>query len=156
MTARTFDATAEPGDRGGLSITVPFDPRETWGPRRRHYVRGTLNGTEFRGSLGVRSGRFYMPLNKELQHRARIVAGDTVVVTMGADEAEELEVPEDLAAALAAAPGARDFFESLTPFNRNQYVGWIVQAKRAETRAARIREAIELLRVGVRQRGPSG
>ena len=153
MTARTFEARAEPGDRGGLSITVPFDPGEAWGERRRHYVRGTVNGAAFRGSLGARSGRFFMPLNRELQQRAGVAAGDAVAVVMDADEAEELEVPDDLAAALAAAPAARDFFAGLSPFNRNQYVGWIVQARREETRAARVREAIELLAAGVRQRG---
>jgi hypothetical protein len=152
VTARSFEATVELGDRAGLSITVPFDPTEAWGARRRHYVRGTLNGAEFRGSLGVRSGRVFMPLNQELRRRAGVAAGDVVAVTMDADEAAEAEVPADLAGALSAAPAARECFEGLTPFQRGQYVAWVSEARRPETRAARVREAVELLAAGVRQR----
>src|SRR5436190_1091439 len=77
------------------------------GARRRHYARGTLNGADFRGSLGARSSRHFMPLNRELQRRAAVAAGDVVPVTMDADEAAEAEVPADLAGMLAAAPAAR-------------------------------------------------
>ena len=95
-----------------------------------------------------------MPLNRELQRRAAVAAGDVVPVTMDADEAAEAEVPADLAGMLAAAPAARRCFDSLSPFQRAQYVGWVVEARRAETRAARVREAVELLAAGVRQRRP--
>jgi uncharacterized protein YdeI (YjbR/CyaY-like superfamily) len=54
------------------------------------------------------------------------------------DPVERLEVPDDLAAALAAAPGARDFFDSLPPGSRKQHLWWVASAMRPETRATRI------------------
>ena len=59
-----------------------------------------------------------------------------------------LEIPEELAGALAAHPKARSFFDSLAPSYGRQYIGWIAVAKRAETRERRIRESIALLEKG--------
>lgn len=50
--------------------------------------------------------------------------------------------PDDLAAALARNRRARRRFEAMAPSHRRSYIGWVVQAKRAETRARRIREVV--------------
>lgn len=47
-------------------------------------------------------------------------------------------VPADFAAALAAAPGARARFDTMTASHRREYVESIEEAKRPETRARRI------------------
>lgn len=54
------------------------------------------------------------------------------------DSVERLEVPDDLAAALDARPPAADNFAGFTPSARKMLLGWIAQARRPETRAARI------------------
>jgi len=56
------------------------------------------------------------------------------------DDVDNLVVPPDLAAALAGHAGAREQWEAFTPAARRNILGWIVQAKRASTRAARIEE----------------
>jgi len=57
------------------------------------------------------------------------------------DRAEEMEdfsvVPPPLEAALAANPAARRFYDRLTPSQRKHYNGWVVCAKRPETRRRR-------------------
>jgi uncharacterized protein YdeI (YjbR/CyaY-like superfamily) len=60
------------------------------------------------------------------------------------DEVEALVVPPDLAAAFDAHPPARANWEAFSPSTRRQILGWIVQAKRPETRAARIAEIATL------------
>lgn len=55
------------------------------------------------------------------------------------------DLPSYLAQALQAVPEAWAFFETLSASNRRHFVLWIDTAKRPETRARRIREAIELL-----------
>jgi uncharacterized protein YdeI (YjbR/CyaY-like superfamily) len=57
-----------------------------------------------------------------------------------------------VSSALEAEPQARTFFESLATFYRNTYIKWIESAKRPETRAARIKEMIELLKAGKKQK----
>ncbi|MBE1497398.1 uncharacterized protein YdeI (YjbR/CyaY-like superfamily) [Amycolatopsis lexingtonensis] len=56
------------------------------------------------------------------------------------------EVPEELAAALAAAPDAAAAFEALPPSHRREYVQWVAEAKKPETRVSRARKAVERLR----------
>ena len=50
--------------------------------------------------------------------------------------------------ALKANPRAWRYFEQLAPSYRRSYVGWIDSAKREETKARRLREAVELLAAG--------
>ena len=54
------------------------------------------------------------------------------------DEVERGVVPEDLAAALAAHPPAADRFAAFPWFARRALLLWISQAKKPETRAARV------------------
>jgi uncharacterized protein YdeI (YjbR/CyaY-like superfamily) len=54
------------------------------------------------------------------------------------DDVERLVVPEDLAAALAALPGAREHWDRCSPSSRRMALTWVVLAKRRETRGRRI------------------
>jgi hypothetical protein len=152
MSRQRFQATVEVGERGRVFITLPFDPRQVWGPSRRFYVRGTLAGNSFSASLGARGGRFFMPLNKDLQDRTGAAVGKVIHVQMEPERAEEPELPGDIAAALKGSPAAMALFDGLTPFYRNQWIAWITEAKRKDTRAGRLREAMEQLAAGIKQR----
>jgi len=59
-----------------------------------------------------------------------------------------LEAPADLLAALAKAPAARRHFEAFTPSKQRDYVEWVLEAKREETRAKRIAQSVEWLAEG--------
>jgi uncharacterized protein YdeI (YjbR/CyaY-like superfamily) len=56
-----------------------------------------------------------------------------------------LAVPSDLKKALERNARARANFERLAPGYRRYYIAWIATAKKDETRARRVREAISLL-----------
>ena len=58
----------------------------------------------------------------------------------------DADVPEDLRRALADDEVARDAFERLPRSHRREYVDWIVEAKRDETRRRRIEETLARLR----------
>jgi uncharacterized protein YdeI (YjbR/CyaY-like superfamily) len=60
----------------------------------------------------------------------------------------EAKVPPDLAAALRRHAKARSAFEGFSPSHRREYVEWIVEAKREETRRSRIATAIDWLSRG--------
>lgn len=53
-----------------------------------------------------------------------------------------------LQAALADHPSAREVFERFSPSHRREYVEWITEAKREETRARRIAQAVEWIAEG--------
>jgi uncharacterized protein YdeI (YjbR/CyaY-like superfamily) len=69
------------------------------------------------------------------------------------DSVERLEVPDDLATALAACPPAADRFASFSPSSRKQMLAWVAMAIRPGTRAARIDEIAAAAARGERARG---
>ncbi len=59
-----------------------------------------------------------------------------------------IAVPRELVAAFKSAPKAKTFFDGLAPSCRREYLEWITEAKRDETRDKRIATAIEWLSEG--------
>ena len=58
---------------------------------------------------------------------------------------KSLTAPADLRRVLAKKPRAREFFETLAYTHRKEYILWISTAKRPETRARRVRQALAML-----------
>jgi uncharacterized protein YdeI (YjbR/CyaY-like superfamily) len=63
----------------------------------------------------------------------------------------EAEVPTELAEALAGDAKAAETFAGFPPGSRREYCEWIAEAKRPETKAKRVAEAVEWLREGKRR-----
>lgn len=57
-------------------------------------------------------------------------------------------LPDDLAKALAESPKAMKHFDAFPPSGKRDYIEWIVEAKRATTRAGRIAQAVEWIADG--------
>ncbi len=70
------------------------------------------------------------------------------------ESVDKLEVPDDLATALAQYPTARANFDAFPPSARHAILGWIALAKRPETRAKRIAETARLAQDNVRANQP--
>ena len=62
-----------------------------------------------------------------------------------------IELPEDLGRALAANSAAQATYDGFPPSCRREYVEWIVDAKRPETRAKRVAQAVEWMAEGKRR-----
>jgi uncharacterized protein YdeI (YjbR/CyaY-like superfamily) len=71
------------------------------------------------------------------------------------DAFERLEVPGDLAKALKANPKAKTHFDAFPPGARKQILYWVGSAKRPETRAKRVAEAVRLAAENVRANQPA-
>jgi uncharacterized protein YdeI (YjbR/CyaY-like superfamily) len=64
------------------------------------------------------------------------------------DDAQNLIVPDDLAAALAAVPGAREHWDAFSPSARRSLLEWIVLARRPATRDSRIAQTAQRAALG--------
>ena len=60
-------------------------------------------------------------------------------------KAPVVEVPEDLLWALDANAQAQAIFDKFSFSHRKEYVRWIESARRANTRAQRVQEALEMI-----------
>ena len=61
------------------------------------------------------------------------------------------EIPGDLAAALDKDKAAKATFDGFPPSCKREYIEWIVEAKREETRAKRLAQAVEWMAEGKRR-----
>jgi hypothetical protein len=144
-----FTAILELHGKTATGIEVPETVVTALAGGKRPPVTVTINGFSYRSTVAPYNGIFMLPVSAEVRQGAGISAGETVRVELVLDAAKrEVTVPTDLAAALKADPAARDFFGSLSFSNQRGYVDWIEQAKKEETRTARVAKAIESLAAG--------
>jgi Bacteriocin-protection, YdeI or OmpD-Associated/Domain of unknown function (DUF1905) len=140
------ETTVQLEGRTATFLEVPLDVPALFG-RARAPVRITIGGHTYRSTIAVYGGRYYLPLNRENREAAGVSAGETVTVEIEADtEPRTVDVPDDLREALAADAPASDAFDALSYSHRKEYVEWISEAKRADTRARRIAKTLERLR----------
>ena len=149
----TFRATVLVAGKTATGIPVPDEVVTALGAGRRPAVRVTVNGYSYRTTIANMGGTFMFPVSADIRARAGVAGGDAVDVEIELDtEVREVAVPADFAAVLATDPAAGKFFESLSNSNKASYLQWIESAKKAETRARRLPEALELLRSGRKHR----
>ncbi len=147
MAAVRFTATLQQEGKTATGIHVPDEVLAELGGGRKPAVAITLNGHTFHVTLGSMGGRAMIPVSAERRGAAGVAAGDVLEVESVLAAAPPIEVPDDLAAALADA-GLRERFDALASSHRKEHVRAVVEAKAADTRARRIVKAIEKLQQG--------
>jgi hypothetical protein len=148
-----FRATVELGGKTATGIEVPGDVVAALGPGSRPPVTVTVGGHSYRTTVARMGGRFLVPLSAENRTAAGVAAGDQVDVDLEPDTApREVEVPADLTEALARDDAARATFDGLSYTHRKEWVRWVEEAKKADTRATRLAKTVEALQAGQRTR----
>lgn len=141
-----FESIVELGGKTATGIRVPAEVVEGLGSHRRPPVRVTVGGHTYRTTVAPMSGAYFVPLSAENRTAAGVAAGDRVTVDIELDtEPRVVEVPADLAEALARAPVARDRFQALSYSKQRAHVLSVEGAKTAETRARRVTKVLDEL-----------
>lgn len=141
-----FRTTLQRFGPNNTGIEVPEEILVALGRGRRVKVVATVNGYAYRTSVAPAMGKILMPFSSEHRAASGLSGGEAIEVEIVPDDAlREVEVPVDLAAALDAAPEAAAFFAGLSYTNRRLYVLWVEEAKKPETRSARVAKATEML-----------
>jgi hypothetical protein len=150
--AKTFTVELERVQKTATMFRVPFDLEDVFG-RARPPVKVTIRGHTWRTTPGVYGGVGYIGVNRAVNAATGVDAGDRVRVRMELDtEPRKVAVPRDLAGALAAEPAAKKTFAAMSFTHRREYVEWVEEAKRPETRARRIASTVDRVREGKAQR----
>lgn len=127
-------------------FVVPDEVVEALGGGRRPKVAATVAGHTWRTSIAAMGGRFLLGASAAVREAAGIAAGETHTVTVVLDDAPRtVEVPEDLAAALAADADAARAWEALTYSAQRRHAEAILAAKKPETRARRVESVLASL-----------
>lgn len=139
-----FRTTILQGGGTTTGIPVPDHVVAALGGGRRAPVRVTVGGHTYRTTLATRDGRAILSLSAENRTAAGVVGGQDVEVEVVLDtEPRVVEVPEDVAAALAVRPGATEAFDRLPWSHRKEHVRAVEEAKKPETRARRITALVD-------------
>lgn len=150
---QTFRATIQNAGGGGAFVEVPFDVEAAFGSKRPK-VKAMIEGVPYRGIL-TRMGTEHhlLIILKEIRAQIGKGFGDEVTVSVELDaEPRLIEIPEDLMKEFKKNRDARAFFDKLSYTHQKEYVKWITEAKREETRQNRIVKTIEMLKEGKRSR----
>jgi hypothetical protein len=112
-----------------------------------------MNGFAFWTTLQPDSyGGHWMKVEPSVSDGAKAKAGDSVELDIAPMPIEpEPEVPDDLQQALNASPAAMATWLDTTPLARRDWVTWMIQAKKAETRTKHIVKMIDMLSKGKRR-----
>jgi hypothetical protein len=140
------------GDR--TILRLPQKASERLSSRGQVAVQGTINGHQFSTVLEPDgdSGH-WIDVDGTLRQTARVLVGDsaTIEIEQRADWPEP-RVPNDLGAALAAAPpDVRGLWGDITPMARWEWVRWVNATANADTRNRRIEVTISKLTCGKRR-----
>ena len=143
----TFETTvAAQGNNTG--IVVPAEVIEQLAAGKRPPVLVDVNGYEYRSTVAVMGGRHMIGISAAVRQATGLAGGDPIRVTLTvAATPREVDVPEDLAGALAAAD-LRGFFDSLSNSLQRYHVDNVNGTTNPDTRQRRIEKAVALFRDG--------
>jgi Bacteriocin-protection, YdeI or OmpD-Associated/Domain of unknown function (DUF1905) len=144
-----FRTTIQQNGKTAMGFEVPPAVVEALGAGKRPPVTVTINGYTYRNTVAVMGGTYMIGVSAEHRGPARIAGGEDVDVDLELDTApREVQVPDDLRAALDADPAAAATFDKLSYSNKSWHVLQVTGTKNPETRARRVEKSIAALREG--------
>lgn len=141
-----FTAELQATGRTTTGFLVPDAFVDDLGGGRRPKVLATLGDHTWRTSIAPMGGQFWLGVSAAVREATGVAAGQTLTVGVELDTApREVEVPDDLAAALAAAPAALEAWGRLSYSNQRRHAEAVLAAKKPETRARRVEGVVAAL-----------
>jgi hypothetical protein len=142
-----FTAELQQQGRTATGFEVPQKVVDGLGGGKRPKVTVTVNGRTYRSSVAPMGGSNWVGVSAENRALTGAVGGRTYDVDLELDTAPRVvEVPAELAEALALDGAARVAWDKLSYSHQRQHTLAIDGAKAAETRARRVEKTLEALR----------
>lgn len=149
----SFKAVIQNAGGGGAFVDIPFDVEKAFGAKKPR-VKAMIEGVPYRGLLTRMGGpNHILIILKGIREQIGKTFGDEIKVSVEADVEERvITVPADLKRALKTEKEAKAAFEKLSYTHKREYVMWIEEAKKEETRQKRIAKAMDMLKQGRKAR----
>jgi hypothetical protein len=144
-----FRTTILQAGKTATGIRVPDDVMSALNAGRKPPVRVTVNGHSYRSTVATVDGQSMVGLSADNRAAAGVAGGEVVDVDIELDtEPRDVEIPTELAAALATDADAKQFFASLSNSQKSWHALQIAGAKTDETRQRRLEKSMQMLREG--------
>ena len=139
---------------GGMFVFVPFDVEKEYGKKNMIPVKATFDGEPYSGSIANMGDGPCLIILKAIREKIGKQEGDTVSVTVELDTTpRKMEIPTEIKSLLNKHKAEKEFFNSLSFTNQKEYVRWIADAKREETKLTRLEAMLEKLKA--KKKNPS-
>ena len=143
----TAELQATGGNTTGFKLTEAFVGELGGGGRPKVVV--TMRGYEFRSSIARMGGDYWLGVSAARRADAGVRAGDQIDLEIVLDTRERtVDVPEELAVALAAEPAAKAKWDTLSFSQQRLHAESVAGAKAADTRTRRVAKVVEKLLEG--------
>jgi len=119
-----------------------------WGPVAQVALDGTWSAVRFKPEEAIQRKGAPPPVAPTKGPKTKTSSSSGAVKRPSAD----LVVPDELADGLRRDKPANTTWKTLTPSHKREYVTWITEAKRPDTRSRRIAQALGMLAQGIRDR----
>lgn len=132
-------------------VEFPFSSQELFGKKGQVKVKAMLDGkVAYRGSLSkMKSEHHFLLLTQELRKKLDKNFGDAVFVEIWEDlEERRVEIPEDVLEIFNQHQEAFELYQKMSYTHRKEYMRWIMEAKKPETREARKTKMIAMILTG--------
>ena len=131
----------------GSLVEFPFDTLELFGTEGRIPVVVEFDGVPYQGTM-LRYGteKHIIVLVKKIREAIGKQAPDVVHVKVELDDQlRKITVPDDVQKTMDNHPLALETYKKLAYTHQKEYINWILEAKREETRQNRIEKMIQKL-----------
>jgi hypothetical protein len=131
-------------------VAVPYSVEDLFGTKGSVRMLGTINGIEVdRALIPTGDGTHHILVPTEMRNKAKLRLGDAVHVVLRKNEnPDDVEIPEELIAALELEPEIYSRFHKLSPSVKRGMAMWINSGKKVETRIQRVLEILKRFQQG--------
>lgn len=146
-----FEGPIVPAGTEDFRQTVIYLPEEIAAqlPLARHprlRISGEIGRASFRGAWQPQRGRWFLMVSRRLLAGSGYQAGDLAQLRFQVEAQDDVEVPDELTAALAADRQAAAAWRKLTPGKRRGLAHHVSSAKTPATRGKRAAKTLAYLR----------
>jgi len=143
-----FRSTVEQARGPGATVAlVPSEIVPALGGVQQRRFFGWVNGVEFNTTTFPYKGELYVGVPKAARVAASLVVGDEAEIALMLNESpRKVQLAPELRAAFKGAPDLKKRFDALSFSRQRELADPVTEAKRPETRAARVEKALTRLR----------
>lgn len=146
MKSLKFTAEIKEGHGGGAYVEIPLDVEKEFG-KKRVKVKALFENLPYRGLLVKMNTECHiLGMKKDIREALKKNIGDRVNVSIQEDTEERVvEIPDDVSKVLEKNKAINENFSKLSYTHKKEYINWINEAKKEETRKSRIEKMVLML-----------
>ncbi|MCW1963637.1 YdeI/OmpD-associated family protein [Chryseobacterium viscerum] len=136
------------GEMNAAFVEFPFSTEELFHKKGQVKIKAVFDDkVEYRGSLAkMKSDCHILGLTQEIRKQLGKTFGDKVSVSLTEDKEERVvEIAEDVVSVFNENPEAKALFDKMSYTHKKEYIRWIEEAKKQETRENRKIKMIQMI-----------